>query len=71
MGYPPGVLCARHSRALTPETGSAKEAKRCVAGYGNHLGSVRGENPRAAGRGLQYGLSGNSVPVLVTRRRAL
>lgn len=50
MGCPPGLPCARHSRALTLETGSAKEAKRCVACYGNHLG-CRGVKFPAGGQG--------------------
>ncbi len=70
MGYPPGAPCARRRWALTPETRPAKEAKRCVACYGNHLGCLRGGIPRGAGRGLQYGLSGNSVPAAVTSRHA-
>lgn len=71
MGYPPGVPCARRCRALTPETRPAKEAKRCVACHGNHLGGLRGASPR----GPAGDCSTDSVAIRsrrsATRRHAL
>ena len=57
---------ARGARELTLETMSAKEAKNRVACSGKHLGYSN-----EAGGGLQCGLSGNSVPVMVTSRHGL
>ena len=57
---------ARNPRELTVETMSAKEAKNRVACRGKHLGC----SDEADG-GLQCGLSGNSVPVMVTSRHGL
>lgn len=64
--YPPAVSRPGMPGELTRETIAAKEAKNRVACSGNHLGCCL-----QAGGGLQCGLSGNSVPVMVTCRHGL
>lgn len=51
---------------MVSETMPAKEAKNHVGCSGNHLGC-----PKGADIGLQYGLSGNSVPDMETFRLEL
>ena len=57
---------ARGVQELMFETMSAKEAKNRVACSGKHLGYSN-----EAGGGVQCGLSGNSVPAMVTFRHGL
>lgn len=66
ISYPPTVSRPGMPRELTVETMAAKEAKNRVACCGKHLGCSS-----EADRGLQCGLSGNSVPDVVTLRRRL
>ena len=66
MAYPPVVSRPGTPRELTLETIAAKEAKNRVACSGKHLGYSN-----EAGGGVQCGLSGNSVPAMVTFRHGL
>ena len=61
--HPRVYVTAMTLPVLACETRPAKEAKSTGSCRGNHLGCRNW-----AGRGLQYGLSGNSVPESVTTR---